>query len=136
MFSVRCSSVHEAVGMILGIIILALLGGIAYFHYAQGFFGATLSAICAVTAAVIAVGYHEVVVTSLLQGAAGDYAHGLCLAALFAGIYIVLRLVLDKAVPGNLRLPVMVDRVGGAAMGVVAGIFASGIVALTAQMMP
>src|SRR5688500_4840937 len=122
--------------MILGVVIIALLAGVAYFHYAQGFFSATLSAICAVIAAVIAVGYHEVAVQSLLQGAAADYAHALCLCAIFGGVYIGLRLLFDKAIPGNIRLPVMVDRVGGAAMGVIAGIFTAGIVALAAQMLP
>src|SRR5688500_4333879 len=122
--------------MIFTVILIAVLGGVAYFHYAQGFFSATLSAVCAVTAAAIAVGYHEVVVMSLLQGAAGDYAHALTLGGLFAVTYIVLRLIFDKAVPGNLRLPVIVDRVGGAAAGVVAGVFTAGIVSLAAQMMP
>jgi hypothetical protein len=122
--------------MILSVIILAVLGGVAYFHYAQGFFSATLSAFCAVVAAAIAVGYHEVMVFGLLGGAAADYAHALSLAAIFAGVYIVLRVLFDKAVPGNLRLPVMIDRVGGGVMGIIAGIFTAGIVALAAQMLP
>src|SRR3954470_23615949 len=98
--------------MIFGLIIVLLLGGIAYFHYAQGFFSALLSAVCAVTAAVLAVGYHEAIVLSLLQGKVADYANALCLVAIFAGVYIVLRTLLDKVVPGNIRLPVAVDRVG------------------------
>ncbi len=122
--------------MILSIIIILLIGGVAYFHYAQGFFSATMSAFCAVVAAVMAVSYHEVVVDKLLQGAAADYAHAMVLAALFAIIYIILRVLVDKMVPGALRLPVIIDRVGGAVMGIIAGIFTAGIVALCAQMMP
>src|SRR5438034_7178515 len=119
--------------MILGILIIAIVGGVAYFHYAQGFFSATFSALCAVLAAVLAVSYHEPVITTLLQGKAADYATAMTLCGLFALIYIVLRVITDKAVPGNIRLPVPIDRVGGAAMGLVAGIFTAGIVALAAQ---
>lgn len=122
--------------MIFSIIIILIIGGIAYFHYAQGFFSATMSAFCAVVAAVVAVSYHEVVVSSLLQGAAADYAHGMVLAALFAIVYIILRVLVDKMVPGALRLPVIVDRIGGAAMGLIAAVFTAGVVALCAQMLP
>src|SRR4051812_48688887 len=121
--------------MIFSVIIILIIGGVAYFHYAQGFFSATISAFCAVVAAVTAVSYHEVVVNSLLKGAVADYAHGMVLAALFAIVYIVLRVLADKMVPGALRLPVMVDRIGGAAMGLIAAIFTAGVVALVAQML-
>jgi hypothetical protein len=39
-------------------------------------------------------------------------------------------------VPGNLRFPVIIDKVGGAAMGLVAGVFAGGILAIVAQYLP
>ena len=122
--------------MILIVVTILLVAGIAYFHYAQGFFSATMSAVCAVVAAVLAVSYHEVVVQSLLKGAIADYADGLVLGAIFALVYIVLRVIIDKAVPGNLRLPNIFDRVGGAVMGLVAGVFTAGVVALAAQMLP
>ncbi len=122
--------------MILSVLIIAVVGGVAYFHYAQGFFSATFSAVCAAVAAVLAVSYHEPVITGLLQGAMADYAVAMVLIALFAIIYIVLRTVCDTLVPGNIRLPNTVDRVGGGVMGVIAGIFTGGIVALAAQALP
>src|SRR5688572_22106459 len=45
--------------MILSIIIIAVVAGVAYFHYAQGLFGATISATIAIIAAALAIGYHE-----------------------------------------------------------------------------
>jgi hypothetical protein len=122
--------------MILSIVIIAVVLGIAYFHYAQGLFGATISATVAIIAAALAIGYHENVVNALLGGAIGDYANAGALVAIFALVYVVCRVITDKAIPGNVRLPLMVDRVGGAAMGLVAGIFTAGIVALTAQALP
>jgi hypothetical protein len=122
--------------MIFAIIIILLFGGIAYFHYAQGFFSATLSALCAAVAAVIALGYQETVVLGLLQGAAGDYANAMVTMGLFALVYLVLRTILDKAIPGQIRLPHALDKVGGGAVGLIAAMFACGVIALSAQMLP
>jgi hypothetical protein len=122
--------------MILSIIIIAVVGGVAYFHYAQGLFGAMMSATIAIIAASLAIGYHENLVNALLGGAVGDYATAGAIAAIFALVYIIGRVITDKAIPGNVRLPLMVDRVGGAVVGLIAGLFTAGIVALVAQSLP
>src|SRR6185295_15495604 len=80
--------------------------------------------------------YHETLAMALLGGKMADYANSVTLVAIFAGVYIILRVLVDKAVPGNIRLPVAVDRVGGGAMGVVAGLFAGGIFALAGAALP
>ncbi len=122
--------------MIFSLIILALVGAIAFFHYVQGMFSATLSAIIAVVAAVLAVSYAEPLVAQFFENKLVDYAYAIVLVSLFAVIYIVLRLVFDAAVPGNIRLPVIMDKVGAGAMGVIAGIFATGVFALAAESLP
>lgn len=122
--------------MILTTVILVLVFAIAFFHYTQGFFSATISAILTIVAAVLAFSYHEKVVETLLGGRFGGAAHAMALAVLFAGIYAILRVAFDKMVPGNVRFPVIVDKVGGGAMGLVAGLFAGGILAIIAQYLP
>ncbi|MGB7159331.1 MAG: CvpA family protein [Tepidisphaeraceae bacterium] len=122
--------------MIFSILILLLVGVIAFFHYTQGFWSATLSAIATIIAAVLAVSYHESVVDVLLKGKMADQANAFALVALFAIIYLILRIIIDKAIPGNLRMPVILDKVGAGVMGLVAGIFATGVVAIAAQSMP
>ena len=122
--------------MVLTLIILLLVGAIAFFHYTQGFFSATISAMLAIISAVLAFSLHEKVVDTLLGGRFSDAAHAIALAALFATIYSVLRVAFDKMVPGNVRFPVIVDKVGGGVMGLVAGVFAGGIVAIVAQYLP
>lgn len=122
--------------MIFTAIIFALVGAIVFFHYLQGFFSATISAILAAVAAVLAFSYHETVVESVLGGKMANYAHGMVLAALFAVIYLLLRVMFDMMVPGNVRVPAVVDKVGGAVMGLVAAIFATGVVAVAAQQLP
>lgn len=121
--------------MILSIVVLLIVGVIAFFHYTQGLWSATLSAFSAVLAAVLAVSYHEVVAGKLLAGAMADSSLALSLIGLFAAIYLILRMIFDSMVPGNLRLPPTLDKVGGAIMGAVAGAFSCGIVVLAAQSM-
>jgi uncharacterized membrane protein required for colicin V production len=122
--------------MVFSIVIILLIGLIAFFHYVQGFFSATLSAMITVLAAVLAVSYDETFVNLLLKGKAADVADSMMLCAIFAIVYIVLRVLFDAVVPGNVRTPSTVDKIGGALMGVVAGIFATGIFALAVQMLP
>src|ERR1051325_4531495 len=97
---------------IFAFMILVLVGVIAFFHYTQGFFSAAISAIIAVLAASIAVGYHESIVASLLQGKFADQANAVALVVIYAVVYFLLRWMMDAFVPGNLRLPVIADKVG------------------------
>lgn len=122
--------------MVFNLIVLVLVGAIAYFHYVQGFFSATLSAILAILAAALAVSFHEPLVLLAFRGQAADQAHALALVGLFAVIYTLLRVVFDKLVPGNLRLPLLLDKIGAAVMGAVAGVFAVGVAAIAAQTLP
>ncbi len=121
--------------MILNVIILVVLLAIAYFHYAQGLFSATVSAACAGIAALMAFAFHE----SLARvggGAMGSFGDAVSLVGLFAIIYLVLRFIIDNFMVGNVRYPVALDKIGAAVMGLIAGIFTTGIIALTAQQLP
>jgi hypothetical protein len=122
--------------MILSLIFLALTGAVAFFHYVQGFFSATISAILVVIAAVVAVGYHEQVAPFLFSAKFYEQAESISLVVLFAAAYIVPRLLFDWAVPGNVRLPVLVDKIGAGAAGVIAGLVSVGVLAIAAQAMP
>lgn len=122
--------------MLLSLIILLLIGAITYFHYAQGLFAATVSVVCAGVAALMAFSYHEALVAGLTGGALGAYGNAVVLCALFALIYIALRVIIDNVLPGNVRYPVMLDRIGAAAMGLFAAFFGTAIVAIAAQELP
>jgi hypothetical protein len=122
--------------MILSLIFLALTGAVAFYHYVQGFFSATISAILVVIAAVVAVGYHELVAPFLFSAKFYEQAESISLVVLFAAAYIVPRLLFDWAVPGNVRLPVLVDKIGAGAAGVIAGLVSVGVLAIAAQAMP
>jgi hypothetical protein len=122
--------------MVFSIIMIFLVGAIAYFHYVQGFFSATLSAVFATIAAVVAVGWHESVVESLLAGRYADQANAMAVCVMFGVVYLVLRLVTDKFVYGNVRLPVLADKIGAGVMGVIVGLLATGVISYAAQSLP
>src|SRR5439155_8347473 len=115
--------------------VIVFIGIIAYWHYLQGFFSAAISAILAIVAALVAVGYHEQIV-ALVGGKFNDQATAIALVVLFAATYGILRLIFDKAIPGNVRFPVLLDRIGAPIMGIIAGIFAVGVWAMAAQSLP
>jgi len=122
--------------MILLVVVILCILGIAFFHYTQGVFSATISAILTILCAVFAFSFDETLLERLLAGKAANYAHGLMLLLLFALSYAILRQIFDKCVPDRMRLPLLLDRIGGAVMGIVAGAFATGIVVIAAQEFP
>jgi len=122
--------------MILSLMMFALTAVVAFFHYIQGFFSATISAILVVIAAVVAVAYHEQLAPLLFSAKFYEQAESISLVVLFAAAYIIPRMVFDWAVPGNVRLPVLIDKIGAGAAGVVAGLLSVGILAIAAQALP
>src|SRR5687768_16633554 len=115
--------------MILNLLIIIIVGLVAYWHYLQGFFSAALSAVIAIVAAVVALAFHEQVGQMFNQGKFNTQAHGLVLVCLFAATYLVLRILFDKLVPGNVQFPVALDKAGSIACGIIAGLCGGGIVA-------
>src|SRR5947209_832173 len=100
-----------------------LVLGVAFFHYVQGFFSATISAILVIVAAVMAFSWHETIVERFLKLKLGNFTHGVTLLVLFCAIYVLLRIIFDKAVPSGVRLPAIADKLGGAVMGLIAALF-------------
>jgi|SRR5581483_5339710 len=122
--------------MVFQLILLALVGIIAYFHFTQGLFTATISAILAVFAAMMAVSYFEPLAQMLLKAGLTESASAVAIILIFAVAYFVPRLLFDMLVPGNIRVPVLLDKIGAAVMGVIVGLFATGVLAIAMQALP
>lgn len=118
---------------ILMILVILL---IAYLHFMQGFFSATISAIYAVLATALAISTHESVVEKYLGGRMADSAHAMMLISCFVVFYFVPRIITDSFVPGNLRLPPTLDKIGAGVMGLIVGVFGAGILSLAAESLP
>lgn len=122
--------------MVLSIVVIVLVGVIAFYHLTEGFFSALISAISAVLAAVLAVSYTEPLVSKVFHANLADSNYSMTLVILFIVAYSIIRTLIDKMVPGNVRTPATLDKVFGALMGLVAGTFAVGIFVIALQMLP
>lgn len=110
--------------MIIGLILL-----IAYWWANQGFFSAILHLVCVIAAGAIAFGVWELLVVRLLLKGGGfdNYAWGSTLLLVFAVSLVVLRVAMDKLVPGNVDLPRWVNMVCGFPLGAAAGVITAGM---------
>jgi hypothetical protein len=122
--------------MILSLIFILLILAVAFWHYLQGFMGSTISAILAAVSVLVAFSFYEPVVAFMSPGSFADTAHAMMLVVLFAVTYLILRILFDKLVPGNVRVPAIVDKVGGGIMGFIVGCLAVGLLAVAAQLLP
>ena len=122
--------------MILSLILIFVVIIVAYWHYTQGLFSAIISATLTTLGAVYALAYHEAIAGGLMAGKYPDVAPAAVLVVLFAAIYVLGRVLFDKLVPGNVRIPNTVDRAGGAAVGLVAGVMVAGVLGVAAQILP
>lgn len=111
---------------------LFVLGGvalIAYWWANQGLFSAILHLLCVIVAGAIALAFWEPLMYKfLLRGNGFDnYAWGLSLILIFLVALMVLRVLMDKAIPANTRLPHWVNLAFGAPVGAASGILTMGI---------
>jgi hypothetical protein len=121
--------------MIFGIVLLIFVLLVAFIHFVQGFFSSIISLVLTIIAAAVSLGFHDKVVNAL-KGKFGDSLTALVLCSLFAVTYLILRMIFDRVVPGNVRLQSTIDKVGAAILGLAAGIIAAGILAIATQTMP
>src|SRR4051812_33781152 len=122
--------------MTLSIIVILIIGLTAYLHYVQGLLSGLISAVLALLATGIAMGYYEPMAEWLSGGKRNDQSQGYCLIGLFTLTYLVGRILFDKFIPGNVRMPFIADKVGAVLCGVVTGMCGAGVIAIAIQSMP
>lgn len=115
--------------IVFNIVIIALVGLIAYWWANQGLFSAILHFLCVVAAGAIAFGLWEWVATSfLLSGGGFDaYAWGVALIGLFIVPLLILRIAFDRLVPANVNLPHWANLTFGGVVGAGAGVITMGV---------
>jgi hypothetical protein len=120
--------------MILNLLLIVVIGLIAYIWMARGLWSAFLHMVCVILAGALAFAVWEPV--SLFFAGTGtgmlvDTAWGLGLALPFVVFLLVLRVACDKLVPANVDFDGIVNTVGGLACGLVAGVLSGGILAMS-----
>lgn len=123
--------------MILSLVMVVLILAIAFRQSTFGLFSALIMAVLTVCCAAGAIGWHEYLAANFLAPYwKPDYSYPIALAAAFGVPLVLLRLLFDRTITRACLMPVMIDRVGGAACGLVTGLVMTGVAALALQMVP
>lgn len=124
--------------MIANIVILFFLLLMMAFWAKQGLFSSLLHLMMVILAGALAFAFWEPVAFMLLNTGtmATAFAWGVALLLLFGVLLVVLRVLVDKLVPGNLQFPGWANLVGGGVLGIVSGILTAGMFILGLQFMP
>ncbi len=108
----------------------------ASFAVRKGLYRSTIAFLSFVFAAVVAFSYYETVYSLINVPFIQFYGEGLELLLLFVIVALVLDLLSEQLLEGGIRLPLLVDRVGGGFFGFWSAMIAVGILTLALQMMP
>jgi len=121
--------------MALIIIALLLILGIAFFQVIQGVFSALIMTILTILCAAAAFTYYEPL-AELLYKNQPAHADAASLVAIFVIPLLVLRILFDRFIRGNVVLGMWVDRIGGGVLGLITGMIMVGVLAIAVQMLP
>lgn len=122
------------------------LAGVLVFTWVwviRGFFSAFLHMLCVLAAGAVAFAVYEPLTLLLLSQAPDrgfgtifrDTAHGISLGMSFALSLAILRVVVDKAVPNNLKFNDNVEYIGAGVCGLATGIVTVGFVLMSLSLM-
>ncbi|NLX14490.1 MAG: CvpA family protein [Phycisphaerales bacterium] len=115
--------------------VTVLILTITFYQGLQGLFSALINCVLAIISAVVAFGYYEDVYFAWLVGSQPDNGRAIALVGIFVGTLVVLRVVFDLAITGNMHFPVYVDRVGGGVFGLITALILVGVLAIGFQLL-
>lgn len=123
--------------MVLSIAALLLVLGITFMHSIFGLFSGMINLVCSITSLVVTFGLTEWL-TELLtrQGLSATYALPACFIGLFFLTHVVLRVLADNLIRGNVRVSMYLDWGGAAACGFVNAQIIVGMLVLGFLMLP
>jgi len=90
--------------MVLIIFALVLVLGIAFYQAVHGAFSAMIMAILTIACALLAINYYEPLAEWLLYSGQPEFADASMLIGLFAVPLLILRIFVDRLIPGNMLL--------------------------------
>ncbi|WP_428387220.1 hypothetical protein [Mucisphaera sp.] len=121
---------YLSIGIILYLLLMAVVWS------AQGLFSAVLQLLVVLLAGTLAFAFWEPIAVGLLMPFVPHLAWGLALLVPFALLVVGIRVLLDTLVPGNLRLPSLVNSILGAAFGAMSGALTAGIAVIGIGFLP
>ena len=123
--------------MVLNIFALLFVLGVTFMHSIFGLFSGLINVICAITAMVVAFGCTDVLSALITeQELHPAYTLPICFVLLFFLSHLILRLLADNLIRGNVRMNVYVDWGGAAVCGFVVAQITVGVLVLGFLMLP
>ena len=122
--------------MILNLLLIVFLLSMTGWWAKQGFFSGLLHLGLTVVAGTLALAFWEPLVLSFLMGYMPNLAWSVGLLVPFGVILLVLRILMDKWVPMNMRLVPIIDNLGGGACGLLAGVLTAGLLIVGLGFLP
>lgn len=122
--------------MWLNLLALLMLVLITFFQSLQGLFSAMILFVLSVISSVVAFAFYEDLYLGLFMQWMPGEGEAVSLALLFLVTLLILRLLADKGLKGNVMIPARIDRIGGATMGFFAAMVMTGTAMTAVQMLP
>ena len=110
----------------------------AAFWAKEGLFSSFLHCVLVILAGSLAIAFWEPLAFMLLGSGsmATHFAWGVALLVPFGLFLFLMRLAMDKLVPGNLVFPQIVDLAGGAGFGLISGVLTAGLIIIGVSFLP
>ena len=122
--------------MIFILLMLVLVAGVTFFMAIQGAYSALLTAILTLLSAAIAVNYYAPLSQAMLMAAIPDYADAVSLGGLFLITLIVLRVIADSLIRGNIVMYPWPDRLVAGMISLPTALLLVGLSSISMQMLP
>lgn len=122
--------------MWLSLFTVVLILTITFFQGLQGLFSALITCVLTVLAAGLAFGFYEDLYFAQLIQYQPDHGRAIALMAIFFLSLLILRVLFDILIQGNMQFPLYVDRIGGGVLGFMTAMLMVGMLAIGLQMLP
>jgi hypothetical protein len=116
--------------IVFNLIVLVMVGFIAYMWSQEGLISGMIHLVCAVIAGAVALSVWEPL-AYLMLGVREDIAWSVSLAVPFLVTLGVTRVLMDMAIPHNMKFSPVTNLIGGGAFGLGSGIIAVGILVIS-----
>lgn len=121
--------------MILNAVTFLVLVLLALYMASQGMLTAILLLVSALFASVLALGLYEPL-SGMIPALPTEYGAGVVFLGVFLVAFALIRIGSDFAVPKNLKLPSLLNRVAGGAVGLLAGMVIVGTTVVGLELLP
>ena len=116
--------------IVINLIVIVMVGFIAYMWSQEGLFSALIHFVCTIVAGAVALAVWEPLAYVML-GVRDDIAWSISLALPFLITLVLMRVLMDKAIPTNIKFSPVTNLVGGGVIGVGSGVVAVGFLVIS-----